>query len=201
MILNRKQKPQDPTEGALRAAVAKLKGSCTALDARDKELLERLLRLEKSSLGASGTAEKELTESLLAGEKFVIGPPLPSEIEAIRLERKEIAKALRVGLARLTDYQNELAAKIREGFFDEIAEMERERVFLAIRLQRIDVARETLREKLGKAGAATFLSTDDIYFLDLPSTNDQVHLAGERLIADGCATRAEIDKARNSSDD
>src|SRR4051794_12231054 len=77
-----------------------------------------------------------------------------------------------------------------------IAAIEKTRVLLAMELQKTNRAREHLREKIAAAGGAGYLTTDSVDLLGLGG-DDEVRWAVDRLITDGIATRAEIEKARS----
>jgi hypothetical protein len=163
-------------------------------------LLKQLVGLEKttsvSHSNASGAVSR--AEALLGGESFVASRDNTlSQLEAIFAERKVIADALRIGRSNYHRLATERAGEIWAAHFAEIAEIEKQRVFLALELQKINRSRERLREKIVKAGGAGFLSTDSVDLLGLGDREEEVHWASERVIADGICTRAEIERAKN----
>ena len=172
------------------------------LDARDAVLLKRQISLEKttsvSRSNASGAVAR--AQAMLGGELFVASRDITlSELEAIYAERKVIADALRIGRSQHHVLATERAGEIWANHFAEIAEMEKRRVMLALELQRANRDRERLREKITKAGGAGFLSTDCVDLLGLGDRgDDEVVWATERVIADGIATRAEIERAKSN---
>jgi hypothetical protein len=68
---------------------------------------------------------------------------------------------------------------------------------LVFELQRVNRAREKLREKITAAGGAGFLSTDGVEFMGFGDEYAEIQWAANRLIADGIATASEIKKARS----
>jgi hypothetical protein len=169
------------------------------LDARDAVLLKQQIGLEKTASNHPVSAGADKAEAMLDGEPFVASRDNPlSLLEAIHAERKVIAEALRIGRSKYHRLATERATEVWAAHFDQIAEVERRRVMLALQLQRANRDRERLREKVAKAGGAGFLSTDSVDLLGLGDRgDDETAWACERLIADGIATRAEIERAKN----
>jgi hypothetical protein len=181
-------------------AIADLKSRLRELDARDRAALDLIISIEKTTGSAQVDAGTDVAqaEALLEGKKFVAPRDKPiSQIAALHAERKVIAHALKIGGARLQHLTTERSAEIWASHFSEIAEVEKRRVMLALELQRTNRAREKLRERINKAGGAGFLSTDGIDLLGFGDVHDEIQWAANRLIADGIATRGEIEKARS----
>jgi hypothetical protein len=170
------------------------------LEARDQHLLERQITIETTT-GAERFevgADVAQAEALLDGAPFVASRDKPmAQLTLILAERGVIARALKIGNERLSRLTTARSAEIWASHFSEIAEMEKKRVFLALELQRTNRAREKLRAKIEKAGGAGYLATDGVRFLEFGDVHDEVSWAANRLIADGIATRGEIEKARS----
>jgi hypothetical protein len=192
-------KPISPVTGD--SVVDVLSKRLSELDIRDAQLLEQILALEKVGAHKNDAPAAELSRAarLLQGEEQFdpsYRPPL-SPLAALYAERELIRKALLIGRSRLSEEMFRRGTEIWTSHFDEIAALEKRRVFLAIELQHVDLERERLREKLQQAGAPGHLPTDGIVLLDIPRSDDEVQRAGERLITQKVATRREIEKARN----
>jgi hypothetical protein len=190
-----------PITGADLLAV--LKRQIAKLVDRDKELLKQQIQLESTAGSAQSDAHAyDISEAqrYLDGEPFTPTRTRPmAQIAAILAERALIAKALTIANSEYHRVATERAGDVWASHFAEIAAIEKRRVLLAIELQRTNRAREVLRGKITAAGGAGFLSTDGAELLYFVDAGDEVHWAGERLIADGIATRAEIEKARSSN--
>jgi hypothetical protein len=149
-------------------AIADLQSRLRELDARDRDALEQIIAIEKTTSGAQvdAGADTAQAEALLAGKKFVAPRDKPlSQLAVLHAERKAIAHALKIGNARLQRLTTERSAEIWASHFAEIGEIEKRRVMLVFELQRTNRAREKLREKITKAGGAGYLSTDGVEFL------------------------------------
>jgi hypothetical protein len=171
------------------------------LDARRAIITETIINLEQTTSNASvgASADMAQAEALLSGEKFVASREMPlSQLRALHAERETIDRALKIGRDRQHRLATKRAGEIWAAHSVEIAEMEKRRVFLAFELQRTNRAREMLRAKITEAGGAGVLSTDGVDLLEFGDVGDEVNWAAERLIADGIATRAEIERARSN---
>jgi hypothetical protein len=196
-MIARKLKPA-PIDGD--DVLAVLTQRCRELDARRVVVTETINAVEKT-VGAEQfyvTADLAQAEALLKGEKFVASREKPiSQLAALHAERDVIDRALKIGRSREHRLAVERSSEIWAAHFTEIAAIEKQRVLLAFELQRTNRAREKLREKIAKAGGAGFLSTDGVDLLGFGDVHDEIQWAANRLIADGVATRAEIEKARS----
>jgi hypothetical protein len=182
-------------------AIADLASRIRELDARRLVVAETIITVEKT-VGAERLdkgADLAQAEALLEGKKFVASREKPmSQLAALLAERDVIDRALKIGGSRLHLLTTTRSAGIWAAHFSEIAEIEKRRVMLVFELQRINRAREKLREKINKAGGAGYLSTDGPEFFGFGDVHDKVMWAANRLVSDGIATRAEIDRARSS---
>jgi hypothetical protein len=169
------------------------------LEARRTVITEQIINLETTTSPAYiVSADLAQAEAVLDGEPFVASREKPlSQLAALHAERDIIDRALKIGRSREHQLATERATEIWVAHFAEIAEIEKRRVMLALELQRINRAREVLREKINKAGGAGYLSTDSAELLGWGDVHDPVMWSAERLIADGIVTRAEIEKARS----
>jgi hypothetical protein len=181
------------------AVLAALERRCAELVVRDGILLEQIIVLEKTAASSGGgeTSADDVVQAraLIGGAQFIASSarPLP-KLAALRAERKVIALALQIGRSERHRMATARATEIWARHFPEIAKMELRRVQLAVELQGMNRAREILRDKITKAGGAGVLSTDSVDLLGFDAGDDEVRWAVERLIADGIATRAEIDR-------
>ena len=169
------------------------------LDARREIITKQIITLEKtSSERTEGSVDVAQAEALLQGAEFVLSRERPiTALARLHAERQVIDRALAIGRSRQHRLATERAGDIWASHFAEIAEIEKRRVTLALQLQRANRDREQLREKIAKAGGAGFLSTDGVELLGLGDRrDDEIDWACERIIADGIATRAEIEKAK-----
>jgi hypothetical protein len=170
------------------------------LDARRAVITEEIIGLEKTAGAAKSDISPDVAqaEALLMGDKFVASRDRPfSRLAALHAERGVIDHALKIGRSRQHRLATERAGQVWADHFSQIAEVEKRRIFLAIELQKINRKREELREKITAAGGAGFLSTDGVDLLEFGHVHDEVSWAAERLITDGIATRAEIERAKN----
>jgi hypothetical protein len=170
------------------------------LDARRDVITRQIIGLEKTAGAAKteGGADQARAEALLDGAPFVASRDKPiSQLAALHAERDTIDLALKIGRSRAHQLAIERATEIWAAHFDQIAEVEKRRVMLALELQQTNRARERLREKITKAGGAGFLSTDGVDLLGLGDVDDEIRWAAERLTADGIVGRAEIERAKN----
>jgi hypothetical protein len=181
------------------AELAGLKRRISEMDSRAREVLEIQINLEKTSAAAdnfAASSDHAAAEALLAGAKFVATRERPvSPLDAIYAEKKTLAHAIKIGNARLHILTTERAERIWAAHLPELAAIEKRRIMTAFELQRINRAREVLREKVAKAGGAGYLSTDGVELLGLGG-DAEINWAAKRLIADGICTKAEIEKAR-----
>ena len=182
-------------------AISNLISRLRELDARDRDVLEQIIAIEKTTGSAQVEAGADMAqaEAMLEGKKFVASREKPvSQLAALHAERKAIAHAVKIGGSRLQLLTTARSAKIWAAHFSEIAEIEKRRVFLALELQRLNRARTKLREKIAtEARGPGFLTTDGVDILGFGDVHDEIQWAANRLIADGIATRAEIAKARS----
>ena len=197
-MITKKLKPAAaPVDGD--DVLAVLDARLRELDARRAAITKQIITLEKSA-GAGkvdASADVARAEAVLDGAQFVAFRDKPvSQLNALHAERAVIDRALKIGRDRQQRLAMERASRIWTEHFPQIAEIEKRRVFLALELQRLNRDREVLRKKINAAGGAGFLSTDGVDLLDIGDREDEVRWAAERLISDGIATRAEIDKAR-----
>ena len=194
------QKKSSSASAEADRVIADLTSRLRELDARDRDALEQIIAIEKTTGSAQVEAGADMAqaEALLEGKKFVASREKPvSQLAALYAERKVIAHALKIGGNRLHLLTTARSAEIWASHFAEIAEMEKKRVFLALELQRTNRAREKLRAKITKAGGAGYLSTGGVRFLEFGDVHDEVSWAASRLIADSIATKTEIEKARS----
>ena len=194
--MNATKKTQSDADRAIADLISRLR----ELDARDRDVLKQIIAIEKTTGSAQVEAGADMAqaEGLLEGKKFVASREKPiSQLAALYAERKVIAHALKIGGSRLHLLTTARSAEIWSSYHAEIAEMENKRVFLALELQRTNRAREKLRAKITKAGGAGYLSTDGVDLLEFGDVHDEISWAANRLIADGIATRGEIEKARS----
>jgi hypothetical protein len=170
------------------------------LQARRGIVTKQIITLEKTAAATRIDASVDVAqaEALLEGSQFVASRDKPlSLLDALLAERGVIDRALMIGLSRQHRLATERAGEIWASHFAEIAEIEKRRVFLAIKLQHANRAREKLREKLTKVGGAGYLTTDSVALLGLGDHgDDETAWAAERLIADNIVTRAEVERAR-----
>jgi hypothetical protein len=182
--------------------IADLESRLRELDARDRDVLEQIIAIEKTTGSAQVEAGADMAqaEALLEGKKFVASRERPvSQLAALYAERIVIARAVKIGGSRLHLLTTARSEEIWAAHFSEIAEMEKKRVFLALELQRLNRARPRLRDKIAKeARGPGFLSTDGVDLLGFGDVHDEIQWAANRLIADGIATRVEIEKARSN---
>ena len=182
-------------------AIADLASRLRELDARDRDVLEKIIAIEKTTPSSQVEAGADMAqaEALLEGKKFVASREKPvSQLAALYAERKVIAHAVKIGGSRLHLLTTARSEEIWAAHFSEIAEMEKKRVFLALELQRTNRARTKLREKITtEARGPGFLTTDGVDFLGFGDEYAEIAWASNRLISDGVCTKAEIEKARS----
>jgi hypothetical protein len=180
--------------------LAKITQRCDELDIRRGVVHETIITVEKNSAPAQSNVNVDIekAEALLAGAPFVASRDKPlSQLVALYAERDTIDRALKLGRDRAYILSTARSAAIWANHFAETSEIEKRRMWLVFELQRTNRARETLRRKITKAGGAGYLSTDGVEFLGLGDEYDEIKWASRRLIADGIATRGEIEKARS----
>jgi hypothetical protein len=192
----RKLKPA-PIDGS--DVLAVLDDRLRELEARRDVLTKKIIGLEKTTATRPEvSADLAQAEALLGGAEFVASRDRPmSQLSALHAERDVIDRALKIGRSRSQELGIERATQIWSDHFDQIAQVERKRVLLALQLQQSNRERERLREKIIAAGGAGYLSTDSVELLGLGDSDEEVKWACERLIADGIATRAEFERAKN----
>jgi hypothetical protein len=197
MNMIRKKPTAAPADGD--DVLAVLDHRLRELDARRSAITEQIIKLEKTA-GAGkfdASVDAAQAEALLQGVPFVGSRDRSiTQLSALHAERDVIDRALRIGRDRQQRLAMEKASRIWTEHFPQIAEIEKRRVFLALELQRVNRQREILRAKISAAGGAGFLSTDSAELLDIGDREDEVRWAAERLISDGIATRAEIERAK-----
>jgi hypothetical protein len=198
MMTTRKPKIASPIDGDDVLAVLDLR--LRELNARRTSITELIITIEKTAGAAryDGGADVAQAQALLDGAPFIASRDKPvSQLAALLAEREVIERALSIGRSQHHRLATERAGKIWASYFAEIAQIEKRRVFLALELQQVNRKRELLREKIIADGGAGFLSTDSALLLEFGDVHDEVSWSAERLIADGIATRAEIEKARS----
>jgi hypothetical protein len=182
------------------AEFARLTRRCSELRARRRIVHETILTVEKTNATQfDGVADKAQAEALLTdGAQFVASREKPlSQLAALYAEIAAIDSALKIGESRIHILATARAAQIWESYSSETAAIEKRRVMLVFELQRVNRAREKLREKITAVGGAGFLSTDGVEFMGFGDEYAEIGWAAKRLIADGIATKAEIEKARS----
>lgn len=170
------------------------------LQARDEVIRKLIIQAEKTVGAHDDNLSADLTqvEAVLAGGKFVASREKPlSQLKTLSAERRVIHEALKIGRSRQHRLATERAVEIWQSHWNEIAEIEKRRVTLALELQATNRARERLREKIALAGGAGFLATDGVELLGLGDVDGETNWASERLVADGILTRAEIKRMQN----
>jgi hypothetical protein len=198
-MLNRKPSRLAPADDNT-DVIAALHRRIVEMQDDDKADLERQIALEGTAgpAGAEGNAANlAQAEEFLSGAEFTMRDKPASLLATLVARRQVRALALKIAGSRHTQLAAERAAQIWQSHFAEIAEMEKRRVLLAIELQRTNRAREQLREKITKAGGTGFLSSDGVDLLGFGDAHDEIQWAANRLVADGIATVAEIEKARS----
>jgi hypothetical protein len=181
------------------AELAALDRRIPEMNARDQDLLKIQIAQEATATASFEAAvDKAQALAMVAGHPFVATREKPiSPLEATLAERKTLAGAIKIAGDRLSILTTERSARIWASYSAEIAAIEKRRMMLVFELQRTNRAREKLREKITKAGGAGFLSTDGVEFLGFGDEYAEIGWASKRLIADGIATSAEIEKARS----
>lgn len=181
-------------------ALAVLNRRLGELQARRELIIQMIILAEKSGGGTVDYLSSSLAqaEALLDGKGFVPSREKPlSELAALHAELNLIDAALKLGRSRQHDLVTERAVAIWGSYHSEIAKIEMRRVKLSLELQATNRARERLREKITASGGAGNLSTDGVDLLGLGEGFDDIQWAAARLIADGIATRGEMEKATN----
>jgi hypothetical protein len=163
------------------------------LEARNASRLRSILALEKGGNAARGGDSADLAQAkaMLQGELYRFQQPEISELDSLYAERKVVKRAIELGNAEHYRLLNAREQAIWASHSAEIAALEKRRVMCALELESINRARETLRQKIGNAGGVGFLSTDGVEIVQ----HDDIRWSCDRLVADGIATRAELDKA------
>jgi hypothetical protein len=196
-MINRKLRPVPVDDTDI---IAALHRRIVEMQDDDKADLAQLIELEGTA-GSAGaeTAAANLAqaEEFLSGAEFTMRDKPTSQLATLIARRKVRALALKIASSRHSHLVTERAAQIWTSHFAEIAEVEKKRVFLALELQRTNRAREKLRERINMAGGTGFLSTDGIDLLGFGDVHDEINWATNRLIADGIATVAEIERAKS----
>jgi hypothetical protein len=198
MNMLKKSSAAAPFEGE--DELARLTQRCTVMRVRRADVHETIIAVEKTTVTAQfdATADLAQAEAMLSGAPFVASREKPlSQLAALYAERDALDRALKIGESRISALATERAEQIWASYFPETAAIEKRRVLLVFELQRVNRAREKLREKIGKAGGAGFLSTDGVEFLGFGDEYAEIQWAANRLIADGIATKAEIERARS----
>jgi hypothetical protein len=197
--MNAAKKPQSAVDDA--AELARLTRRCSEMRARRGIVHGTILTVEKTTAPTQfdGLADKAQAEALLLdGAQFVASREKPlSQLAALYAEIAAIDRALKIGEALIHVLATARSDQIWESYSSEIAAIEKRRVMLVFELQRVNRARERLREKITAAGGAGFLSTDGVEFMGFGDEYAEIDWAAKRLIADGIATKAEIEKARS----
>jgi hypothetical protein len=197
--MNMLKKSQTAAADADRA-IADLTSRLGEMQAQRGGVHETILKVEKTSSASQFdvTADIAQAEALLEGKKFVASREKPiSQLTALYAERDTFDRALKIGGERLHLLTSARSEEIWAANFSEIAAIEKRRFMLVCELQRTNRAREKLRDQITKAGGAGYFSTDGVEFLGFGDEFAEIQWAGKRLIADGIATKAEIEKARS----
>ena len=182
-----------PVDGA--DVLAILDRRLADLDARRNEITAEIVDLERTAPRPPAQVGK--AEALLDGDAFdPYAPPIIPRLMALHAERGLIDQALHIGRNRQMRMQMDRATEIWAAHFDEIAEIEKRRLFLALELQAHNRKRELLRDKIFAAGGARSLPTDNYEMLGVGDRADEVLEAGVRLIGDGIMTESEFARAR-----
>ena len=200
MMMNPTKKPSQ--------SIAADEAELAALDRRIPEMAARANEVVEIQLIAENTAgapehsvassDQAAAQAMIAGAPFVATRERPvSLLNAIVAEKKTLAHALKIANARRDVLMAERAERIWAAHHSEIAAIEKRRMMLVFDLQRTNRAREKLREKITQAGGAGYLSTDGAEFLGFGDEYAEIKWAANRLISDGIATKAEIEKARS----
>jgi hypothetical protein len=180
------------------AEIAGLTRRMSEMTARARAVLKIQIDLEKTSTTAEHVAssDRAAAEAMVAGAAFVPQRERPmSPLEAIMAEKKTLEHAIKIASARQSVLTTERAERIWAAHFSEIAAIEKRRVMVAFELQSINRAREALREKITKAGGGGYFPSDGVELLGLGG-DAEINWAAKRLVADGIATDAEIEKAK-----
>jgi hypothetical protein len=193
----RKLEPVQTADGG--DVLAVLERRLSQLEARRTAITQAIITLERTaSTAREGVTADEVAraEALLDGRvvTFPTEKQVP-EIAKLYAERNLVDRALTIGRSKQHKLATEKAGEIWAAHFAEISELEKKRIALALELQKINRAREALRQKITRAGGAGFLSSDGVDLLGLGDVHDEVRWAAERLVADGICSRAEIEKA------
>jgi hypothetical protein len=201
-MIVKKQRAAAPISSPVNSAdvLAALDRRLAELDARDATLLKAQIALEQTSAASAIEAEADASQAqaVLAGADYVLRPAPISRLDSIKAERKLLALALKIGNSERHRQLTERAAAIWSKRWPEIAAMERRRVQLALDLQRLNRARESLREEIMAAGGAGYFPTDGAALLELGDRgDDEVHWAVARLAADGVASKQELEDWRH----
>jgi hypothetical protein len=194
-----KKLPAAPVNGA--DVLAALDRRLAELTADRLALIERLIVAEKTVSSARGDTVKadEKAQGLLDGAAFELSREIPFPlVAALRAELDAIDRALAIGRSQQHRFATERATEIWVSYWDEIAAIELRRIVLALQLQATDRQREQLRDRIVKAGGAGFLVTDGPELLGLGGAGDDIQWCVDRLVADGVATRRELEKASST---
>jgi hypothetical protein len=180
--------------------LAALERTVRELSEADAVLTRKIITLEKTAAARlDQRADIAAAEALLAGEQFKLSyTPQISQIAALHAERDAVRMALKLGNQRLQKLRDARAIEIQASYHAEIAELERRRLFCALDLQAIDREREMLRNKIRAAGGEPVLPTDGADLLGIGDRQDNdVLWCADRLVAEGIASAAEIEKVRS----
>jgi hypothetical protein len=195
-MMIQKPKSASPVNGA--DLLAALERRIKEMSADDRSDLELQIALEKSARPEGVfAADVAQANALIDGEEFVPRAHAISALATVMARRKTRALALKIAHSKQHQMATELAGEIWAAHFPEIAELEKRRVLVALELQRVNRAREKLRDKIAALGGSGFLPTDSVDLLGLGDRDEEVKWACERLIDDGIASRGEIAKARS----
>jgi hypothetical protein len=191
-----------PTLREIDANLAQAKGRVAKVNDRYADVLARILKIEGQS---RDTRRKkmpdEILDAVLDGGDVNAAPAGPNEIDLLRTEKQVLIAAIARGNQRVEEILLQRAAFILAQYAPEIAELDKERVLLATRLQAINGKRETLRERLRELGCGGATFPTDRYAEDLLGcsfTDDPVMWSQRRAIEDGIITASEIARAKNA---
>jgi hypothetical protein len=188
-----------PADGA--DVLAALDRRLVELQTRREALIETIINAEKSASAQRGDTinSTEKAQALLDGGTFELSREMPFPLlAALRAELDLIDRALAIGRSEQHRLSAKRATEVWASFWGEIAALEMRRVTLALQLQSVDRQREALRDRIAKAGGAGFLSTDGPELLGLGGSRDEIQWCVDRLVADGVATRRELEKASST---
>jgi hypothetical protein len=179
----------------------RLKAHLLALEAEDAhKLLPREIELERAHVvpmrpSAAPQHEKLVAELLNGFAPMVVANDPAVELHNLIERRGAIKEAIRIGQQRLTVLKGEIdRAVLLNGGGSQFRAVLREKVLIAVRLQRLNVQLEELRQRYGG------MPSDDVYArgmahrqLGLPTVGDQVYQLVQSALACGFISKRELD--------